>query len=67
VSITKEKFIVNKQVNFNLEKLNLLKTAEEEELIKDLTKASNHSYYTFNYIYTSLIIIGINTILYRVY
>ncbi|TVY22340.1 hypothetical protein LHYA1_G009105 [Lachnellula hyalina] len=51
--ITKEKFSVKKQVNFNLEEGVEEDIKDELDLIA-LAKLSNYSYYIFNYIYARL-------------
>ncbi|PMD16277.1 hypothetical protein NA56DRAFT_580857, partial [Hyaloscypha hepaticicola] len=62
-SIIKEKFSIKEWANFDLEK-------DIKENIKDkldlitLAELNNYTFYTFNYIYTSIIIFILNTLLY---
>ncbi|KAH8755126.1 hypothetical protein F5882DRAFT_308125, partial [Hyaloscypha sp. PMI_1271] len=65
-SITKEKFSIKERANFNL-KDNLGDNIKGELDLITLVKLSNYSYYTFNYIYTSIIILTLNTLLYQGY
>lgn len=62
VSITKEKFLVKERANFELED-NMGEEIEDELDLVALTKLSNHSYYTFNYAYTSIITLIISALL----
>ena len=67
-SITKEKFIVRERANFNLEDLDTREEViKEEDLLIDLAKSNNHSFYIFNYIYASSTTLAINIIIYRAY
>ena len=66
VSITKEKFSAKEQANFDLED-SIGKDIENELDLVTLAELSNHTYYIFNYIYTGIIILIINTLLYRSY
>ncbi|KAH7400501.1 hypothetical protein BKA64DRAFT_533494, partial [Cadophora sp. MPI-SDFR-AT-0126] len=51
-SITKEKFSIKKQANFDLEK-SIGKDIKNKLDLITLAKQSNHSYHTFNHVYTS--------------
>ena len=66
VSITKEKFSVKEQANFDLENSIGEDIKDELDLIT-LVELNNHTYYIFNHVYTNIIILTINTLLYRNY
>jgi hypothetical protein len=64
--IIKEKFFIKEQINFNL-KNNIREDIKDKLDLVTLIKLSNYIYYIFNYIYTGIIILTINTLLYRSY
>ncbi|KFA66734.1 hypothetical protein S40285_09771, partial [Stachybotrys chlorohalonatus IBT 40285] len=66
-SITKEKFTARERANFQLQDVDVdgLEGIEDEELMIDLAKASNHSYRTFNHAYAGSTTLAIDTVLHR--
>jgi hypothetical protein len=64
--ITKEKFFVKEQANFNL-KEGIGEDIKDELDLVTLAKLSNHTFYTFNYTYARTTTLTINTLLHRNY
>ncbi|KAH8746701.1 hypothetical protein F5882DRAFT_312240, partial [Hyaloscypha sp. PMI_1271] len=64
--ITKEKFSIKERANFNL-KEGIGEDIKDELDLIILAKLSNYTFYTFNYIYTRIIVLTINTLLYQNY
>ena len=64
--ITKEKFSIKERANFDLKESVGEDIKDELDLVA-LAKQSNHSYYTFNYIYASITTLTISALLYRNY
>jgi hypothetical protein len=65
-SITKEKFSIKEQVNFNL-KDGIREDIKDELDLVTLAELSNHIYYTFNHIYARITTLTMNTLLHRNY
>ena len=65
-SITKEKFSVKERANFDLEE-GVGEDIEDELDLVALAELSNHTFYTFNYTYTGITTLTMNTLLYRNY
>ena len=65
-SITKEKFSIKERANFDLEK-DIGEDIKDELDLVILVELSNYTFHTFNYIYTGIITLTINTLLYRNY
>ena len=66
VLITKEKFSIKERANFDLEK-DIGEDIKDELDLVILVELSNYTFHTFNYIYTGIITLTINTLLYRNY
>jgi hypothetical protein len=66
VLITKEKFSVKERANFNL-KESIGEDIKDELDLVILAELSNYTFHTFNYVYTRIITLTINTLLYRNY
>ena len=66
VSITKEKFSIKERANFDLEE-GVGEDIEDELDLVILAELSNHTFHTFNHIYTGITTLTINTLLYRNY
>ena len=65
-SITKEKFSIKERANFDL-KEGVGEDIEDELDLVVLAELSNHTFYTFNYTYTGITTLTMNTLLYRNY
>jgi hypothetical protein len=65
-SITKEKFSVKERANFDLEDSIKEDIKDELDLIA-LAELSNHTYYTFNHVYTGTTTLTISALLHRNY
>jgi hypothetical protein len=66
ISIIKEKFSIKERANFDLEE-GIGEDIEDELDLVILAELSNHTFHTFNYIYTGTMILTMNTLLYRNY
>ena len=66
VLITKEKFSIKEQANFNIEG-GTGEDIEDELDLAVLAELSNYTFYTFNYVYTSTTTLTISALLYRNY
>jgi hypothetical protein len=64
--ITKEKFSVKEQANFNL-KEGVGEDIKDKLDLVTLAELSNYIYYTFNYIYARTMTLTMNTLLHRNY
>jgi hypothetical protein len=65
-SITKEKFSVKEQANFDL-KEGVGEDIEDKLDLVALAELSNHTYYTFNHAYARTTTLTMNTLLHRNY
>ncbi|KAH8745853.1 hypothetical protein F5882DRAFT_312587, partial [Hyaloscypha sp. PMI_1271] len=65
-SITKEKFSIKEQANFDL-KEGIGEDIKEKLNLVILAELSNYTFYTFNYTYTSTTTLTISALLYRNY